>query len=97
MMFGKRKNKRQNFYVSNTSTTATSVSVYSHKHDDDVEHEKCPWDLAPKNIEEFLMACDIRNLWIMTNGTEPPRYWSMILSHGLVEDICRKIISGDKK
>lgn len=91
-MFRKKK-QRQNFYQTNTSTTATSLSVFSA---DDKYEEKCPWDLAPKNIEEFLMACSIRNLWITTNGEQPPRHWSMIVSHSLLEDICRKIMDGEK-
>jgi hypothetical protein len=61
---------------------------YSSMNDDDV----CPWNLSPKTIDEFVLACDKRNEWHKSNAGDP-RYswWSCILTHDLMEDIARTL------
>ena len=56
------------------------------------DEESCPWNLSPKTIDDFVLACDQRNEW-RKNNVEDPRYswWSCILTHDLMEDIARTL------
>jgi len=52
----------------------------------------CPWNLSPKTIDEFVLACDQRNEWHKSNAGDPRyNYWSLLLTHDLMEDIIRTL------
>lgn len=52
----------------------------------------CPWNLSPKTIDEFVLACDQRNEWHKSNAGDPRYYWwSCLLTQDLMEDIARTL------
>jgi hypothetical protein len=51
----------------------------------------CPWNTAPKNIDEFIEVCDARAKWEKENNASAPLNWSCIISHSLFEDMAREV------
>jgi len=84
-------------YSTSTSTaTTTKYSVFSPDTNQE-ELPPCPWSTSPRTIEHFLVVSDQRRLWIAENGRQPYSSWSIILTHELVEDLCREVIGRENK
>lgn len=97
MIFRKKKKAGIGYSTSTSTATTTKYSVFSPSEDDGEPLPPCPWSTSPKTVEEFLVVCDQRRLWIAENGRQPYPFWSVILTHEIVEDICRKVITMESK
>lgn len=74
-----------------TRTWQPTISEYSGYRSDIADALGCPWNTAPKNIDEFIEVCDARQNWEKENNASPPLNWSCTISHSLFEDIARTV------
>jgi hypothetical protein len=67
------------------------TKIHEEAHAKAMDFTACPWNTAPKSIDEFIEVCDARAAWEKENNASPPTYWSCIISHSLFEEMAREI------
>ncbi len=65
------------------------TKIHEEAHAKAMEFTSCPWNTAPKNIDEFIEVCDARAKWEKENNASIPLWWNCTLSHSLFEEIAR--------
>ena len=67
------------------------VRTHETAHEKMRENMGCPWNTAPKTIDEFIESCEKRKIWEENTKRIAPTMWSCIVTSALLEEIARGV------
>lgn len=53
---------------------------------------QCPWNTAPKTLEQMLESVQLQLAWEKDNKRKAPYEWHMVMTTNLVGDIVHRLL-----